>query len=412
MAHSPIKGEFVTMSVIQPNETIKSWHHHGREPLVQLFLSGAEGEAGELVNARVAGFPLALSLVAPDTSIDPTEISASAAAVVQVSADDNASVARFKALAAASPTPLIAAAYDPSLALVRALIRAGAHDVVPLPLDVAELEASLAPIRNKLNERMASSVASHSRLVTIIKSDGGIGATALLTQIATRFAASEAKHGREACLIDMDVQFGDAAFQLGLAPKLSLSDLVDAGARLDGELLRATTTPHPSGLKIVAAPRDMMPLEALSNEQALSIVELAMREFGTVFIDLPTNWTNWSLSLLARSDLALMVTEMSISSLHKARRQLNLIESQDLGSLNVRVIVNRFEKGMFKTLQASDVVDVLGREIAFTVVNDHATMSAAIDRGVPIEEIKRKSPLSRDLSVIDAGVAAALGLER
>ena len=400
------------MSVLTPTETIKSWHHHGREPLVQLYLSGAEGEAGELVNARVAGFPLALSLVTPEAPIDPAEISAAAAAVVQVSADSNASVARFKTLAAASPTPLIAAAYDPSLALVRALIRAGAHDVVPLPLDVAELEASLAPIRSKLTERTARNVAQHSRLVSIIKGDGGAGATALLTQIATRFAASEAKHGREACLIDMDVQFGDAAFQLGLAPKLTLADLVDAGSRLDGELLRATTTPHPSGLKIIAAPRDMMPLEALSNELALSIVELAMREFGTVFIDLPTNWTNWSLSLLARSDLTLMVTEMSIASLNRARRQLNMIASQDLSGLDLRVIVNRFERGMFKSIQPSHVADVLGRDIAFTVANDHETMCAAIDRGVPIEEIKRKSPLSRDFSAIDAGLAAALGLER
>jgi pilus assembly protein CpaE len=255
-------------------------------------------------------------------------------------------------------------------------------------------------------------VASHSRLVTVIKSDGGIGATSVLTQIATRFAASEAKLGREACLIDLDVQFGDAAFQLGLAPRLSLIDLVEAGSRLDGAMLRGITTPHPSGLKIIAAPRDMMPLEALSNEQALSIVEIAMREFGTVFIDLPTNWTNWSLSLLARSDLTLMVTEMSIASLHRARRQLNLIASQDLSALDVRVIVNRFEKSMFKSVQPSDVAEVLGRDIAFTVANDHATMSAAIDRGVPIEEIKRKSQLSRDFSAIDAGVAAALGLER
>jgi len=400
------------VSVLTPNEASKSWRHQGREPPVQLFLSGAEGETAELVSARVAGFSLALTLIAPDAPIDPAEVGAAAAAVIQVAADSNASVARFKALAAASATPLIAAAYDPSLALVRALIRSGAHDVVPLPLDIIELEASLAPIRSKLAERIASKVASHSRLVTVIKSDGGIGATAVLTQIATRFAASEAKHGREACLIDLDVQFGDAAFQLGLAPRLTLSDLVEAGARIDGELLRATTTPHPSGLKIIAAPRDMMPLEALSNEQALSIVDLAMREFGTVFIDLPTNWTNWSLSLLARSDLTLMVTEMSIASLHRARRQLNLIASQDLTGLDVRVIVNRFEKGMFKSVQPSHVSDVLGRDIAFTIANDHATMSAAIDRGVPIEEIKRKSALSRDFGLIDAGVAAALGLGR
>ncbi len=52
------------------------------------------------------------------------------------------------------------------------------------------------------------------------------------------------------------------------------------------------------------------------------IVDLATREFGTVFVDLPTNWTNWSLSLVARSDLVLLVTELTVAGLNRARRQL------------------------------------------------------------------------------------------
>jgi hypothetical protein len=39
-------------------------------------------------------------------------------------------------------------------------------------------------------------------------------------------------------------------------------------------------------------------------------------------------------------------------------------------------------------------------------------MDAAIDRGVLIEEVKRKSALSRDIDTLDAGLAAALKLER
>ena len=37
---------------------------------------------------------------------------------------------------------------------------------------------------------------------------------------------------------------------------------------------------------------------------------------------------------------------------------------------------------------------------------------AAVDRGVPISEIKRKSAIGRDLDQLDAGIAAALGLGR
>ena len=307
---------------------------------------------------------------------------------------------------------MIAAAFEPPLAFVRSLIRAGAHDVVPLPLDVADLEGALAPIQAEIARKSDNATTASAKVVSIIKSVGGVGATALLTQVGIRFAEHEAARGREVCLIDFDVQFGDAAFQLGLQPSLSLGDLIDAGARIDGDLLRATTAVHSSGLRVLASPPDMMPLESLSSDQLLQIVELAAKEFGTVLIDLPTNWTNWSLSLLARSDVILLVTEMTIPSLYRARRQLDLIKSQDLEDLDVRVVVNRFEKGLLKTIRVADVRESLGREVSFTVANEHALMCSAIDRGVPIAEIKRKSTLAKDLDTLDAGIAAALGLER
>ena len=111
----------------------------------------------------------------------------------------------------------------------------------------------------------------------------------------------------------------------------------------------------------------MMPLEGLSNEHLMQIVELAAREFGTVFVDLPTNWTNWSLSLVARSDLVLLVTELTVAGLNRAKRQLNLLESQDLDGLEVRVVVNRYEKSLSRTIRPSDVREALGRDVAYTV---------------------------------------------
>jgi pilus assembly protein CpaE len=379
---------------------------------VHLILSGADGDAAQLAAPRVAGCPVELSILPTSDWINPEELAGAAAAVIQVDADSAASVKRFEKLAKSVDTPLIAAAYDPPLALVRSLIRAGAHDVIPLPLSYEDVETSLAPVMEQQNKRSDAALASHAKVVSVIKSLGGVGATALFSQLAIRFAAREAAHGRELCLIDLDVQFGDVAFQLGLRPKLSLGDLLDAGARLDGDLLRATTSEHPSGLKVIGAPRDMMPLEGISSEHMLRIVEMATREFGTVFVDLPTNWTNWSLSLVARSDLVVLVTELSVSGLNRARRQLNLLQSQDLGALDVRVVVNRFEKSLTRSISLSDASNALGRDVNYVVANDLAVMRSAIDRGVPISEIKRKTALAKDLDNLDAGIAATLGLER
>ena len=400
------------MSVINPNETVGSWRAHKREATVQLFLSGANGDAAELVSARVAGFPLGLNIVPLADSIDPEELANAAAAVVEVDPREPASLARFEKLAAATRTPLLAAAYDPPLTLVRTLVRAGAHDVVPLPLDIADLETSLLPIRDEIRRRSAAGSSANGKLVCVIKSVGGVGATSVLTQLAIRAAENEARFGREVCLFDLDLQFGNAAFQLGLRPNLTLFDLIEAGERIDGDLLRATMAEHPTGLKVVGAPHSMMPLDSVTSEQLIEIVEIAKREFGTVFIDLPSNWTNWSLSLLAQADLVLLLTELSVIGLHRARRQLDLLREQELNSVDLRVVVNRFEKGLLRMVRAGDAHKALGREIAYTIANDPAVMRPATERGVPLSEIKRKSAVGKDIEMLESGVAAALGKER
>ena len=157
------------MSVITPNETSLNWKPSKREHSVQLYLSAGEGDAGALVAARIAGFPLELNIVSTKDWINPDDLSGAGAAVIQVDSENGGSVKRFQKLAQATSTPLIAACYEPPLALVRSLIRAGAHDVIPLPLSAEELEASLAPIREELNRRAAQASAAHAKLVTVIK---------------------------------------------------------------------------------------------------------------------------------------------------------------------------------------------------------------------------------------------------
>src|SRR3546814_4804917 len=106
-------------------------------------------------------------------------------------------------------------------------------------------------------------------------------------------------------------------------------------------LLRSTTTEHPSGLHVVAAPPDIIPLESVSAEQMSDILDLARQEFSNVLVDLPGSWTNWSLSLVALADAVCLITEMSIPSLRQARRQLDMLASQDLGDLPIYVKIGR-----------------------------------------------------------------------
>ena len=400
------------MTAMTPNETNKSWHQHSPLPPVQLYLSESHVGQAMLAGTQVSGFPLQLATVDPEASIDPAGLNASAAAIVEVLVDSPDSFSRFNALCNATAVPLIAAAYNPPLSLVRSLIRAGAHDVIPLPIDVADLEASLSVIKARLELKPQGQATTVGKLVSVVKSTGGAGATAVLGQMAIETARSVGSSGKKVCLIDLDVQFGDASFQLGLQPNLSIADLVEAGTRLDGELLKATAASHASGLQVISAPPTMLPLDAISSDQALQIVELGMREFDIVYVDLPANWTNWSLSLLARSDMILLVTEISVTGLNRARRQVELIRDQGLESLDLRVVANRFDKNVLKRIRAADIRQALGRDIAFTVADDPSVVRPALDRGVPLDEIKRKSSVGKDVAQLAKAVVGATGLDR
>ena len=186
------------MSVIKPGEARQAWRPQGAEPAVYLYLD-ADGDAvAQLAGTRVAGYELALIPVTASDWIDAAALAGAATAVVQVDADSQASMKRFERLVGATTTPLIAATYDPPLAFVRQLIRIGAHDVIPLPLEMPELETTLTAIRAHADQAQRGGGQATGKLVSIIKSVGGVGATALLTQLATRFAAAEDSHGREA----------------------------------------------------------------------------------------------------------------------------------------------------------------------------------------------------------------------
>jgi pilus assembly protein CpaE len=156
------------VSVVKPNETSTSWKSSKREAAVQLYLSSIEGAEPDLVGARVADLPLSLNIVPVTDWIDPEEISKALVAIVQVDADNAASVKRFQKLAQLVSTPLIAGVYEPPLALVRSLVRSGAHDVIPLPASLEEIESSLALLKQELAKRQSVAAASTGKLVSVI----------------------------------------------------------------------------------------------------------------------------------------------------------------------------------------------------------------------------------------------------
>lgn len=387
----------------------KEWNVHREDGSVILVLSEDETAAAGVLGGEIADFGLIMHMLNANARIPDEDVELARVMVVEVRVGDEASLRRILTLRHDYPRlKIVAAVRDASLPIVRTLLRAGVSDVLALPLTREDLTTCLQQLRDDL-AKSDDNAQGLGKIISIVRSVGGVGATTLATQAASLQVERDAAAGRETCLIDLDLQFGNAASYLGLAPKLTIADLIKAGARVDRAMLRATAAQTAEGLNVIAAPVDIIPLESANTDQMFHLVDLAAREFGTVFLDLPGSWTNWSMSLVGRSDAIIVVIEMTVASLRQARRQLSLLADQGLQAVPTIIVANRVQKKLFRTIDLADAERALGQPVQYSVANDFPLVNTALDQGVVIGQIKANSKVSKNLIAILDGCDEIMG---
>ena len=370
---------------------------------IEIVLSEAEIAALERVDGAASKLTVAinpLDLAAPI----PVELAQGASVLcVEVDPKSRQSVARIAALRAEQPDlPIIALVREADLSLVRALLRQGVNDVIELPLSITQLTESVSDLVANRKGQTPRSSRKVGRLISVVKSIGGVGAT----NVAVNLASTLASEGdQRACLFDLDVQFGNAATYLGAAAEPSLTELLDGGARIDGDFLRTVMSVVAGGARFVPAPAEILPIEAIDEAQLRHVLQTARGEFEFVVADLPANWANWTLSVVSQSDLIILVVELSVGSLRQGKRQLQLLKAQGVDSSRIAILVNRVEKRLFKTIGLDDAAKVLGHPVQFHVHNDYPLMSAANNQGVVVADLNKRSALARDFARTAQAVA-------
>jgi pilus assembly protein CpaE len=397
------------VGIFDHNKPVQEWALSLDNNHIHLILSEKELSASELSDADGEAISLTLDMLDLDAPLPADLLQESRIVVIEVDSEVPSSIDRISSIGKKFPNlPVIAAVRNAALPLVRTLLKNGIADVVELPLSYSELSEVLQQVLAgmKKEEKVDTSPA---KIISVIKSIGGVGASMIATQAASRYAEMHAADQGGTCLFDLDLQFGSIASYLGVNQPLNLSDMLDAGSRIDGELLQSVASSLPTGLQVIPAPAEIMPMESVNAEQIYRIIDIASREYDTIFIDLPGNWTNWSVSLVARSDIVLLVVELTIASLRQAKRQLALLESQGISGEHVQVVVNRVEKRMFRSINLQDAEKAINYPVQHSLHNDYPLVSAAQDQGVLIDEIRRKSKISKDIEIILESIDKTLG---
>ncbi len=315
--------------------------------------------------------------------------------VVQLDPDDSAGLAALEAFAngPGARMPVVAAVQDLTISVTRRLLRSSIADVLPIPFSLEELGQAIEAGRDRITQTMTGQGIAHSAHVVAFQGAlGGIGTSMIATQAAQIWAGD----GKQVLLIDLDVQRGNAALYLNLKPRLTIADLIEADDRLDGEFLRMVAERHQSGLSVVAAPSDMNPLDALTPEFIDRLLDLAAQQYDVVVLDMPGVWIDWSAAALQKADVIALVTQMTVSGVQQGRRQLDVLEANNLGD-RVRLVMNRMTAGLLGRYDTGEAESILRHRVHFALANDYPTVSAALDEGRALGQIKMKARIEKEL---------------
>lgn len=296
---------------------------------------------------------------------------------------------------------------DPSADIVRRLFRAGVTDVLPTPVMPVELVAALNTARGRKVDAPLAGAPATGKIVTIFKTAGGVGATTLAANLG---AALVPMVTGKIALVDLDIQFGQVTTALDLRPRMTVIDALRAGARLDPILLASTLSAHESGLQILAAPNEITPLEAIS-EQFIDRLFKNLRAVAAVsIIEVPAAWAQWIGEALDKSDLIIPVAEASVRSAAGAARINQSFIDFGMTRLNVHLLVNKYEKTIENNERAKKIAEIFRTKPAGVIRLDVKAAQDAADRGLLFSAVSQKSVAAKDFETNARSIALALGL--
>lgn len=309
----------------------------------------------------------------------------------------------MRRLNGAPPVLVVTEAF--SEAVARLLLQLRISDFLVKPIQPIDLVRACSRALQRPGEERAK----EAEIRAFLPAAGGVGVTTLAIEAAMQLMRAGARRAAT-CLVDLDFQHGACADYLDIEPRLDLGEIEPRPERLDRHLLEVMLSHHASGLAVIAAPNRPVEMRSFDPGVVTRLLDLVATQFEFVVIDMPRAWFAWTDSVLVGSNKLYIVTEMTVPGLRHAK-QLAAAVVERLGEeLKPQVIVNRFEQRMFDAgLRRGDIEQALGGSFLGTIPNNYRLVREAIDRGVPLDQVKAGSNVAaalRKLLAIEGGKKA------
>ena len=267
---------------------------------------------------------------------------------------------------------------------VRDYQAAGARDCLPPPYERDLLTASITQayqLERRQRDRIARMLGlgplkHRCRVIAVHGAKGGVGATTIAVNLA--IALRKLTNERVA-LVDSALQTGDVGVSLNIVGGAGIDDLIPNLNELDSDLFDRVLSSHPSGVKVLLAPRDVERSDSIGADEMRRINTVMASLFDYIIIDTPATLDGASIAALDYCDHIVLVTTPDVVSLKNAGRFLQLSRRLGYPADKVMLAVNRV--GITQAVPLADVERNLGRKPIATIPMALTAFIKAANRG-------------------------------
>ncbi|HEV3225915.1 MAG TPA: AAA family ATPase, partial [Acidimicrobiales bacterium] len=291
---------------------------------------------------------------------------------------------------------------------LREIVRAGAIDLLQLPVDDKELIESLdravelaqtaGPSVSEVAAPTATPVATApgqralGRVFTISSATGGCGKTFFATNIAyfvTRYT------GKRVCILDLDLQFGEVVTALRLRPKYTIFDALQREDTDEDDLrahIEEYTVAHETGVHVLAAPREPSEADRITPPDVTRIIEAVRKQFDYVVVDTPPQLNESVLAAFDLSDMLYVMATLDLPSVRNMSVFLSTLDRLKISTENVKLILNKAESDVGIDIEQVTKLFPQGFQSVLPYAKE---VSRSINLGMPVMAASPQAEISR-----------------
>lgn len=284
---------------------------------------------------------------------------------------------------------LVLVSPDRSVEFLLRAMRAGVREVLPSPINIASLQEAIKHARGRQSVASQEKAISQGRVLAVVPSKGGAGATFLATNLA--FALS--RQGKRVAVLDLNMYFGDAAIFLGdSVAKTTVVDLARKSPDIDRALIESSMVKISDRLHILVAPESPEYINAVTSSAIEKIIELTRGFYDFVVLDISSTLDPLTIKALDMSDAIYLAIQLNLPFVRAAKRMVSVFRELGYPNEKLNVVVNRYEKGGDIALEDVEKATLL--KVFRTIPNSHGPVSASINQGIPLLELKPRDEVA------------------